>query len=383
MKTRKVYFRPRARLLALLGDQLIRDARIAVFELVKNAYDADSPDVTVTMSKIDDAKRGMIVVEDRGIGMDAKTVANVWLEPGTDYRIRQKAQGTATPRFHRVPIGEKGVGRFAAHKLGTKIRLVTRKRGSPEVLVDIDWRHFDRKRYLEDVEIRIVERTPEHFVGPQSGTRLEIQGLRETWTRSMVRDLTRAINAISSPFDGVGDFKTQLVLPGHAEWLTGLLNVNDVLKYSLYRATCLLKGKQLTYEYNFTPFSGMDRVKSRAIKRKVALADGKKTLDLDDHNVGPVRLRLFIFDQDATVLRLGNVSDRKGLKEFLNESGGVRVYRGGIRVYDYGERGNDWLGLGGRRVNVPTKRLSNNLLNEAEPSAPSEANCTRQVAAVD
>ena len=56
------------------------------------------------------------------------------------------------------------------------------------------------------------------------------------------------------------------------------------------------------------------------------------------------------------------MNDKKGLKEFLNESGGVRVYRGGIRVYDYGERGNDWLDLGGRRVNVPTKRLSNNLL---------------------
>jgi len=38
-------FRPRARLLQLLGDQLIRDPRIGVFELVKNAYDADSPSV--------------------------------------------------------------------------------------------------------------------------------------------------------------------------------------------------------------------------------------------------------------------------------------------------------------------------------------------------
>lgn len=362
MKTRKVYFRPRARLLLLLGDQLIRDAGIAVFELVKNAYDADSPDVTVTMSKIDDAKTGVIVVEDRGVGMDAKTVANVWLEPGTDYRIRQKAKGTPTPRFHRVPVGEKGVGRFAAHKLGTKIRLITRKSGSAEVVVEIDWVHFDKKRYLEDVEIRIVERTPEHFLGGKSGTRLEIRGLRAIWTRSMVRDLARSINAISSPFGGVGDFKTKLVLPGHAEWLVGLLNVNDVLKYSLYRATCLLRGRQLTYEYEFTPFSGLSRVKARSIKRKVPLVDGKKSLNLDDHNLGPVRLRLFIFDQDATVLRLGNISDRKGLKEFLNESGGVRVYRGGIRVYDYGERGNDWLGLGGRRVNVPTKRLSNNLL---------------------
>jgi len=30
-------FRPRARLMVLLGDQLIRNAGVAVFELVKNA----------------------------------------------------------------------------------------------------------------------------------------------------------------------------------------------------------------------------------------------------------------------------------------------------------------------------------------------------------
>jgi signal transduction histidine kinase len=56
------------------------------------------------------------------------------------------------------------------------------------------------------------------------------------------------------------------------------------------------------------------------------------------------------------------VTDRKGLREFLKESGGVRVYRDGIRIYDYGEKGNDWLNLGALRVNVPTQRISNNLL---------------------
>jgi len=125
----------------------------------------------------------------------------------------------------------------------------------------------------------------------------------------------------------------------------------------------VLKGSKLSYVYEFTPFPGMEqRVKPRKVTHSVALGDAKHVINLDDHNVGPVGLRLYVFDQDARVLKLGEVSDKKGLKEFLNESGGVRVYRGGIRVYDYGERGNDWLGLGGRRVNVPTKRLSNNLI---------------------
>lgn len=363
MKTRKVSFKPRARLLLLLGDQLIRDPGVAVFELVKNAFDADSAIATVTMSRVDDPSRGQIVVEDRGVGMEADTVSNVWLEPGTDFRIKQKDKGEPTAKYKRIPIGEKGVGRFAAHKLGNRIKLITRAAGSEEVVVEIDWENdFKQKRYLEEVEIKVVERDPEHFTGRKTGTRLEITDLRDTWTRGMVRDLARAINAISSPFAGVGDFKTKLVLEDHPDWIHGLLDVKDVLKFSLYRAKCLMKGATLTYQYEFTPFPGMDLVEARKVTHKVPLGKAKQFVNLDEHNIGPVELRLYVFDQDTKVLKLGEVHDRKGLKEFLNESGGVRVYRGGIRVYDYGERGNDWLGLGGRRVNVPTKRLSNNLI---------------------
>jgi signal transduction histidine kinase len=364
MPIRKAGFKPRARLLLLLGDQLIRDPGVAVFELVKNAFDADSPNATVTMSRVDDPARGEILVEDSGVGMDAETVSTVWLEPGTDNRIKQKEKGEPSPKYGRIPIGEKGVGRFAAHKLGNRIRLITRSARSPEVVVEIDWENdFKEKRYLEEVEINVVERTPEHFTGRKTGTRLEITQLREAWSRGMVRDLARAVNAISSPFRGVvGDFKTKLVLEDHSDWLDGLLDVRDVLKFSIYQAKCLLKGSKLTYEYKFTPFPGMDRVEARKVVQSLTLGGRKRSINLDDHNVGPVEIRLYVFDQDAKVLKLGGVHDKKGLKEFLNESGGVRVYRGGIRVYDYGERGNDWLGLGGRRVNVPTKRLSNNLL---------------------
>ena len=38
----RLQFRPRARILQLLGDELIGSPRLAVFELVKNAYDADA-----------------------------------------------------------------------------------------------------------------------------------------------------------------------------------------------------------------------------------------------------------------------------------------------------------------------------------------------------
>ena len=102
-------FKPRARMLLLLGDQLIRDPGIAVFELAKNAYDADSPYARITMSNISDQQSGSIVIEDAGTGMDYETVTNVWLEPGTDYRGMQRGAGVRTERYKRLPQEKKAL----------------------------------------------------------------------------------------------------------------------------------------------------------------------------------------------------------------------------------------------------------------------------------
>lgn len=66
-----------------------------------------------------------------------------------------------------------------------------------------------------------------------------------------------------------------------------------------------------------------------------------------------------MFDRDPLVLK-SVTDDVRGLKEYLDENGGIRIYRDGIRVYDFGEPGNDWLNLDIRRVNTPTARTSNN-----------------------
>ena len=125
-KPKKIVFRPRARMLLLLGDQLIRDAGLAVFELVKNSYDADASRCTVTMHDLTEPEKARIVIQDTGTGMDIDTVKNVWLEPGTENRATQRRRGGRSKKYRRLPLGEKGVGRFAAHKLGREIELITR-----------------------------------------------------------------------------------------------------------------------------------------------------------------------------------------------------------------------------------------------------------------
>lgn len=46
-KREKLQFKPYARLLTMLGDQLIKNERIALIELIKNSYDADATKVFV------------------------------------------------------------------------------------------------------------------------------------------------------------------------------------------------------------------------------------------------------------------------------------------------------------------------------------------------
>ena len=76
--------------------------------------------------------------------------------------------------------------------------------------------------------------------------------------------------------------------------------------------------------------------------------------------IGPVTGEFYAYDRDREVRR--RMPQIRLLESYLDETGGVRVYRDGIRVYNYGELGDDWLGLDLRRVNVPTRRISRNII---------------------
>src|SRR6266849_4674131 len=92
-KAKSPTFRPRARLMTLLGDQLIRDAGIAVFELVKNAYDAGATACSILLERVqEETEEARIVVEDNGSGMDLDTIKHVWLSPGTRNRLTHREE---------------------------------------------------------------------------------------------------------------------------------------------------------------------------------------------------------------------------------------------------------------------------------------------------
>ncbi len=117
-------FRPRARIMRTLGEELISSETVAVIELVKNAFDADATKVLVRFIGPLEEGKGSIEIIDNGHGMSMQTIETAWMEPATDNkRKRRKSE-----RFKRRLLGEKGIGRFACSRLASELELITRRK---------------------------------------------------------------------------------------------------------------------------------------------------------------------------------------------------------------------------------------------------------------
>jgi signal transduction histidine kinase len=392
-------FKPRARLIPELGEQLIKNESIAFLELVKNSYDACAKNCNIILKNIDDTNKGCVVVQDDGFGMDYEKIKYVWMEPGTDDKtgLSSQNQNRQSP-CNRLPLGEKGIGRFAAHKLGNEITLISKKKGKKEVFLKIDWTKFFSAQYLEEVPIKIIEREPEIFLNNTTGTKIIIRKLKQPWSEELVIEIIRSINNMRSPFDSPEAFNINYEID-NKEILEKILSWDEMRKLSLFNVRCKFRVRvdEITKEkyseisqfyYSFDPWDSMKQkisgynffydydefmfhgdtfgedVKLIHNHRKlVKLGKQAIPVNLEKYAIGEVIFEAKIFDQDAKLLKLGLQTDaRKGFKEYLKFNGGIRVYRDGIRVYDYGEPGNDWLDLGTRRVNVPAQRISNNII---------------------
>lgn len=358
-------FKVKPRLLTLLGDQLIRDANLAVFELVKNAYDADANNCSVRLEDLESPSEAQIIIRDNGCGMDKKIIQNAWMVIATDFRAEQRIQNYRTPKFHRLPLGEKGLGRLSIHKLGRSIKLITRMRGGDEFMLEFDWDRLENSKDLNSATVRLKRREPLTFPGKKHGTKLVVRRLRETWSRGQVRRLHRAVNSLCSPYKGPTDFRVTFSVPKNESWLEGLFTSEEATACALYHIHGTFENKTAYFNYNFIPPPETGKLLTKREETHIAVKltkkEGRKDVDLDlsKHKIGQVEFEFWLFDRDTAVLKTVT-DDIKGLKEYLDENGGIRIYRDGIRVYDFGEPGNDWLNLDLRRVNTPTARTSNN-----------------------
>ena len=213
-----------------------------------------------------------IEVKDNGSGMDEQTIRNAWMVIATDFRALQRQENTRSPKFHRFPLGEKGLGRLSVHKSSAAdpIRGLTRVRGGEELVLRFDWDELESAKELDRAFVRLSAQEPRSFPGNRHGTRIIITRLREQWARGELRRLHRAVNSLCSPFKGPTDFKVTLSAPGHEEWLESLFTADDAKECALYHVGGSFAGHGAALHYTFTPPPGYSK---QLRKREQSLPD--------------------------------------------------------------------------------------------------------------
>ncbi|MDH5902846.1 ATP-binding protein [Vibrio splendidus] len=368
-------FKANAHLLKLLGDQLIGDDRLAIFELVKNAYDADADSVDVTVDLEADVP-SIIVWDHKGDGMSLSTVKDKWLEIGTSSK---RGKNRTRTKKQRLPLGEKGVGRLAVHKLGSQLVINTKAKNSKEVKIEIDWPQLlSDATYIHQATVKAIElSTPEIFTNDNTGTRIQITDLHNiSWERKHVRKLARLVNTLQSPFKSPDTFEVNLDIKGREEELKDILEVEDVLTRAIWTFDFTLsEDGEFSYTYTFNPPETLiglktttknmdDKLelvplnKEQRLLRKKADRDKFLVTPSDLEGIGPISGKFYVYTGNRKVLNAqGSYQE---LRNYLDEQSGIRIYRDGIRVFNYGEPSDDWLELNVKRLNNPGTHISTN-----------------------
>lgn len=359
-------FKAKAHLLRLLGDELIGDDRLAIFELVKNSYDADANEVDVCLSL--NSTVPYISILDNGTGMDENDLVNKWLELATDSKRINK---TPSKKYNRLPLGEKGVGRLAVHKLGRFLTMATKKESGRTYTIELDWLSLIDDGYLDETSVEINEVTESgYFANEEYGTFIKIHGLyNESWTRGQVRNLNHLLISMISPTNEVSDFDVNLTVPGHESWVRDMYSSEDILNHSLWEYTFNIKlDGSFSWSYEFKPpekFRSLKKSSHKSSSERLSLLSsdensGKiKILPADWlDGIGEIEGRFHFYIKDRMVLNASGAF--KQIDKYLSEQSGVRIYRDGIRVFNYGEGTDDWLGLNTKRINSPSKVLGTN-----------------------
>lgn len=332
-------------ILRRLGEELNPNADQGILELAKNAYDADARKCIVELDGVGRAG-GTIRVSDDGDSMADSELRDGFLVLGSS----QKSTHTRT-RLNRIPVGNKGLGRLAALRLGHEVSVRARPRSEPklEYRLDIDWDRYDRVRLVDDVTLEYQRRRRPPRA--RQGTLIEITKLRKKLTRGDVKRLARSLILLADPFgeDSTG-FRPQLKTAEFDD-LTKLVE-NSYFSDADYHLVAEVDadGRATARVVDWrgeTLFEGDHSDIARRRKTHAPYDIPRTKFDL----------WIFILSREAFLTRNGTLTE---VREWLKSFGGVHLYINRLRVSPYGNRSDDWLEMNARRAANPEERPSTN-----------------------
>jgi signal transduction histidine kinase len=385
----------------MLGEQLIKNERIALVELVKNAYDADSPWVIVSFEGFDEdfgvTSQSKVIVEDCGQGMSEDIIEKHWLNPATPEKRRRKVDEPTTPSG-RVIQGDKGIGRFSILKLGRKINITTRAKGeNVERVVYYDFSVYDdefllekgknKDLFIDDLNVALESRQPETFIAGRKlvglrnlkllphGTRIEISNLKGSWSEEKVKEVYRDISRLESIFpDEAGLPRNNGPKEEFAVWMR---KDRTVLNYQgeyreklniLLRERAVLRIEKGIYDEDQKEFRFTINGEARTLRIsdphvtglnvfRQRFGKGAEVLKKRNTECGSFSFGFYIFDLRAKAPAKYKL-DRED-KDLIRDHR-IYLYRDGIRVYPYGEPEDDWLGIDIHRGTVSAAQFLSN-----------------------
>lgn len=372
--------RPYARLITMLGDQLIKNERIALVELIKNAYDADAEWVKVSFLNFNDDftvnSDSKIVIEDDGNGMNEDIIKKHWLNPATPEKKKRKNIKETTDKG-RILQGEKGIGRFAIFKLGKTISICTRRQvwdaenerfieagEDVENIIEYDFSAYDEdflqkngeeaELYIDDLQVVFRQRSPQTIVDNEvelggvvrkrkaHGTIIEITNLKTNWTESRVSQIQKEIGKLQPIFseEQKNDFRVWIyketqVHRSNELYREKLLNcLNNKAVFRITNGFYCESKKKFTFDLN-------GKKKEIFFTDLVGIEIFKKYFKNADYTTecGDFKFQFYIFDFQAkdTKYMLDDEEDRI-VKEHR-----IYLYRDQVRVLPYGDPDDDWL----------------------------------------
>ena len=353
--------RPAGRHLLTIGRDLIQDSYAAVVELVKNSYDADSPDVNISFKVSPDKSSYTIVILDHGHGMPRDTVINKWLVPSTPDKLERKISPSG-----RIMQGRKGVGRYAASVLGSDLLLETIDSKGERTTLFVEWNSFDNAEYLDDVEVLVETKQ----VNLPSGTTLTITGggdfLKE-WNQKEFEKLKFELKKLISPVrKSLGehsdsqDFLINLAI----ENFEGIPNTDETMDsfpiFDLYDYR--ISGKINSTGTGVLTYS-IKKARNTTVE-EIPISLGSATA------CGNLEFDIRVYDRDAdsidSLIRRGLTNEsgqyvgKLAARKLLNEFNGIGVYRNGFRIRPLGDAEFDWLKLNQQRVQNPSQKIGSN-----------------------
>lgn len=210
MPPKQLHFDVSTGLKTVLGSELITDDEVAIFELVKNSYDANATHVDIVFGD------NSIVVSDNGDGMSLKDIQEKWLlvaySSKRDAGTRQNFRQNIADRRHYA--GSKGIGRFSSDRLGRTVVLQTKRKDDPKGAVHqvtVNWDRFESnpRSLFHSVGVDYAEKGDfERPIGAKRfahGTIVRIEQTRESWNRNRLLKLKSAMSKLINPFGASAD----------------------------------------------------------------------------------------------------------------------------------------------------------------------------------